>query len=105
MELLVAIVLIDIGVLSLVAESAVLVTRRNEMRVRALAARVASDRLATLSALTCAPTMGAGTTPAGMRESWNVTLMSNAVRDVRDSVAFEVGRDTGAVVLRTRLPC
>ncbi len=104
-ELLVAVVLIDIGVLALVAESAVLVRKRNELTARAVAARLASDRVQTLAAFRCTPAAGAQTDPPGVRETWSVSPVSNRVREVRDSVAFDAGGTTHAVVLRTRLSC
>ncbi|HVX37936.1 MAG TPA: type II secretion system protein [Gemmatimonadaceae bacterium] len=104
-ELLVAIVLIDCGVLALVAESAVLVRKRNDLRTHALATRVAGDRVQSLAAGACAETVGSAEWPGGMRESWSVALVPNHVRELSDSVAFVEGRATRSVVLRTRLPC
>lgn len=104
-ELLVAIVLIDVGVLALVSESAVLVRSRNSLRLRARAAELASDRVASLSAGGCAPNAGSATALDGTVESWSIALAPNQTREVRDSVTFTEGGVARAVVLRTRLPC
>lgn len=104
-ELLVAIVLIDVGILALVAGSAVALRTRNDLRARSLAARIASDRVQSLAALPCTGIVGAAAGPSGMRERWSVVLVPDRVREIRDSVAFVSGGVARAVVLATRLPC
>jgi prepilin-type N-terminal cleavage/methylation domain-containing protein len=104
-EVLVAIVLIDAGLLALVAGSAVLVRQAAEVRARSTALHAASNRIQSLGALPCAVATGsAGVTPA-LREEWSVALLANNVRELLDRVTFTAGRDTHTVVLRTRLPC
>jgi prepilin-type N-terminal cleavage/methylation domain-containing protein len=106
-EVLVAVVLIDVGLLALVAGSAVLVRQAAELRMRNAALRAATNRVQFLGAGPCLATAGgAGGSNAGaLREEWSVSLQANNVREVLDRVTFTVGGDTRAVVLRTRLPC
>ena len=103
-EVLIAVVLIDVGLLALVAGSAVLVQRATEVRARSSALRAASNRLQTLGSGGCTPAVGASTT-GGVREAWTVTLQPNHVRELRDSVAFTVAGDVHSIALVTRLPC
>lgn len=104
-ELLVAVVLIDIGVLALVSGSAVVVRRTNEIRIRTAAERAAANRIQLLAAGVCAP--ASGSSPAGrdITEYWAAEPSVNGVRELRDSVAFRLGGEPRSVVLRTRLPC
>ena len=103
-EVLVAVVLIDVGLLALVAGSAVLVRRTTELRFRATALRAANNRLQQLGVAPCVATAGA-VTAAGVREDWLVTPGPDSVGDIRDSVSFTVGTVPHSVVLETRLPC
>jgi Tfp pilus assembly protein PilV len=104
-EVVVAVVLIDVGLLALVAGSAVLVRQTSEIRARSAAMRAATNRLQLLAAQPCAATTGAVGNAASLREDWSVVLEPNDVREMLDRVSFSVGRDTHAIVLRTRLPC
>jgi Tfp pilus assembly protein PilV len=104
-EVLVAVVLIDVGLLALVAGSAVLVRRAAELRARSTALRAATNRIQLLGAQPCAAAAGSTGPWRGQREDWSVVLQANDVREVLDRVTFTAGGDTHAVVLRTRLPC
>ena len=103
-EVLIAVVLIDVGLLALVAGSAVLVKRTAEVRARSTALRAASNRLQVLSSGVCAPVAGAAAS-GGVREAWSVLVLPNQVREIRDSVAFTIANDVRSVTLVTRLPC
>src|SRR6478672_4177228 len=52
-ELLIAVLLIDVGVLAMVAGTALIVRRQNAMRTRALAAQVAANRIQRLQGGAC----------------------------------------------------
>lgn len=104
-EVLLAVILIDVGLLALVAGSAVLVRETNALRLRNAALRAATNRLQQLGAAPCSSSTGASTSAAGIREDWSFASQSNGVLDVRDSVTFVVGTTTHAIVLQTRLPC
>jgi prepilin-type N-terminal cleavage/methylation domain-containing protein len=107
-ELLVALVLIDVGLLALTGTTAVLIRERSAVRAQTAAIRAASNRLQLLAAGPCeaasGTVTGAVTGASAIREIWDVLLVPNAVRELRDSVVY--GADSAhAIVLRTRLPC
>lgn len=103
-EVLLAVVLIDVGLLALVAGSSVLMRQAAEVRARSDALRAANNRIQSLAAGPCASISGSS---AGrdMREQWAVTVEPNRVREVRDSVVFTAAGVERAVSLLTRLPC
>jgi len=103
-EVLIAVILIDAGLLALVAGTAVLVRQTNELRLRTAALRAANNRLQQLGSSPCQATAGAAAA-AGVREDWVVAPRSDSVGDVRDSVTFQIGSASRSVVLSTRLPC
>lgn len=104
-EVLIAVILIDVGLLALVGGSAVLVRQTNALRLRSAALRTATNRLEQLGGAACASGAGVATSATGIREEWSLAPLANDVLDVRDSVTFVVGTATHAVVLHTRLPC
>jgi prepilin-type N-terminal cleavage/methylation domain-containing protein len=102
-ELLVALLIIDVGLLAMAGTTIALVRQRTGLHARATAVRAASTRLEWLGAAPCAPTSGTASS-AELDERWSVQLESNATRELTDSVVF--GRDgVHTVVVRTRLPC
>ena len=103
-EVLVAVVLIDVGLLALVAGSALLVRQVNDFRLRNVALRAATNRLQQLGASPCAPASGTSVGD-GIREDWRVALSSSQSLDIRDSVTVTACASRPVVVLRTRLPC
>ena len=104
-EVIIAVVLIDVGLLALVASSAVLIRQTAEMRARSAAVRAAANRLQQLGASTCAPAMGTAGGAYGIREHWSIQVLADGVRELHDSVTFTTPTGTKSVVLRTRLPC
>jgi len=104
-EVVVAVVLIDVGLLALVAASAVLVRQTTELRVHGAALQAATNRLQLLGASACGAASGSSADAFSIHESWSVALQPNGVRELRDSVTFSVGAAVKTVVLRTRLPC
>jgi prepilin-type N-terminal cleavage/methylation domain-containing protein len=104
-EVIVAIVLIEVGLFALVGGSAVLVRQANQLRGRVTAVHAAVDRLQLLSAAPCAVATGIAGATGVMREDWSLALVGSGVREVRDSVTFRLPGGGGAVVLRTRVPC
>ena len=104
-EVIVAVVLIDVGLLALLAATAVLMRADTDARARLDATRAADARLGRLGAMTC-DSSAAGTTSGHARsESWSATLPPGDVRELRDSVSFSMHGSTSFVVLSTRLPC
>lgn len=104
-EVLIAVVLIDVGLLALAAGSAVLIRQTAEMRARNGAVRAAANRLQRLGATSCVATAGTAAGAFGIREHWSVDVRADGTRDLRDSVSYETPTGDRAVVLRTRLPC
>lgn len=103
MELLVALLIIDVGLIAMAGTTIALVRQRTDLHVRAAAVRAASTRLEWLGAGPCLPSSGTASS-AELIERWNVQMESNATRELTDSVGF--GREgVHAIVLRTRLPC
>lgn len=103
-ELLVALIIIQVGLLALAGTTLVLVRRRTEHRARVAAIRAASNRLEWLGAGPCQSTTGSAHPAAQVLERWSVQLGANGTRELTDSVTFGPA-DVRAVVLRTRLPC
>jgi prepilin-type N-terminal cleavage/methylation domain-containing protein len=103
-ELLVAVVLIEMGLLALVASGASLARQATTTRARATAINAAANRLALLGATPCTSMTGTSNQP-GIVERWSADVQSNGTRELRDSVVFLAMGSTHTVVLRTRLPC
>ena len=102
LELLVAILLIDVAVLGIVRTHAVVVRSRNAMRARSAATTAASARLEQLLASPCTAASGSALRPAAV-EFWSSQLDGHG-REISDSVVFG-GAASHVVVLRTRVPC
>ncbi len=105
LEVLLAVILIDVGLFALVAGSAVLVRQTSELHARDRAARTAANRVQALGAGPCAPLVGQARSADGQEERWMVVLIAGGARDVSDSVGFVVRGVPRSVVLRTRLSC
>jgi Tfp pilus assembly protein PilV len=104
-ELLVAVVLIEIGLLALVATGATLVRQTTTTRARLAAINAAANRLQLLGASPCASTTGMSDAESGVIERWTADVQPNGTRELRDSVTFVAMGSTHAIVLRTRLTC
>jgi prepilin-type N-terminal cleavage/methylation domain-containing protein len=103
-ELVVAMMLVGVGLLSLVGANAVLLRRRSEARQRLAAVAAAANRVARLSSGACAETNGTARGSSGIAEHWSVMLRANSTREIADSVRFGA-RPAHDFVVRTRLPC
>src|SRR5512143_1067233 len=99
-ELLVAVVLIEIGLLALVATGATLARQTTTTRARLSAVSAAANRLQLLGATPCATTNGTSSGPSGLVERWSGDILPNGTRELRDSVTFVAMGSTHAVVLR-----
>ena len=105
LEVIAAIILVDVGLLALVAGSAVLVRQTSQLRAKAAALHVAANRLELLGIETCGADAGVTEFPDGTTERWSAAVQPNSVRELRDTVTFPVGATMRSLVLRTRLPC
>lgn len=104
-EVLVAVVLIDVGVLAMVSGLAVVARREMGMRSRVAASRAAENRIQSLIAGPCVATSGSATGERGLTEWWSAQLVPGGQRELRDSVEFFIDRVRHHTVVRTRVPC
>jgi Tfp pilus assembly protein PilV len=102
LELLVAILLIDVAILGIVHTHAIVVRNRNEMRARSAAVTGAAARIEQILASACTAGSGSSVLPASV-EFWSARL-DGRTREISDSVVFRVPAPH-VVVLRTRFPC
>jgi Tfp pilus assembly protein PilV len=105
LEVLVAVVLVDVGLLALVAGCAVLVRALGDTRARTEAAHAADNRLARLGAVACGSATGGSAAAPHLNESWTVHTGPSGIRELRDSVSFVLRSGPSFIVLRTRVPC
>lgn len=103
-EVLIAVILVDVGLLALVGAGSILVRDSAERRVRTAATRAAADRLQLLGATPCVESSGSAAS-RDFRETWFATAPSNSVRELSDSVVFTMAGKVKIVVLRTRQSC
>src|SRR5207249_8651152 len=101
-ELLVSILLIDLGLLALVAGSAVIVREVGDAHARSAAVHAAIDRLESAGAGPCVAAAGDADGPHGMHEHWTVTPLPNRTHEIVDSVTYPYAGTERRVVLRTR---
>jgi Tfp pilus assembly protein PilV len=104
-ELLVAVLLIDVGVLAMVSGSAVLVRRENATRTRLAAARLAANRIERLTGGGCGATSGSAGREHGIVEYWSASTLGADQLDLADSVAFVIDGVDRHLVVRTRARC
>lgn len=102
-ELLVATVLVQVGLLATVAASAVLVRAVRDDESRWVAVQLASDRIERLGTAPCAPVAASAMSAEGVHENWRMTV-SSGVREMRDSVSYGP-HGARSVVLESRAPC
>jgi len=102
-ELLVATVLIQVGLLATVAATAVLVRTARDEESRWAAVQLAANRIERLGTAPCAAVAASAGSGAGVHESWRMTV-SSGVRDMRDSVSYGPN-GAHAVVLASRSSC
>jgi prepilin-type N-terminal cleavage/methylation domain-containing protein len=103
-ELLVAVILVDVGLLALVQTSAIVVRRRNEARARESAVAAAAARVEEILASPCGTAEGAANATASS-ETWTSSV-AGTTRDVSDSVSFRrPAASSHAFVLHTRTSC
>ena len=104
-EVLVAVLLLDVGLLALAAGSAGLVRQTNLLRARTFALQLAELRIETLGAHGCVGASGSASGPLGFNEDWSSQLIGGFALELSDSVTFTIHRQARSIALRTRLPC
>src|SRR4051812_48338671 len=98
-EVIIAVVLVNVGLLALVAGSAVLIRQNAEMRSRSAAVRAAANRLALLGATSCTARNGTASGAFGIHEDWAVRVLHDGIRELHDSVSYAAPSGTKSVVL------
>ena len=103
-ELLVALVLLDLALLSLATVGAVTARRIGDAGRRSRATLAAANRLERLAALPCAA-MSGGAAPLEPRvfETWTAVRMGTSM-ELTDSIEISV-RTPERIVVRRRAPC
>src|SRR4051812_47528551 len=105
-ELLVALVLLNVGLVALVALTAALTRAGDDARATTRAYRAASSRLERLASLSCgAPLRGAATPLPSLAETYTDTPEPNDTRSLRDSVVYAVPGRLRSVVIESRARC
>jgi len=102
LELLVAILLVDVAILAIVHTQAIVVRNRNDMRARSAAVNAASTRVEQILASPCAAASGSAILPSSA-EFWSSNLDATT-REISDSIEFGVSA-RHRFVLRTRSAC
>lgn len=103
-ELLIAVLLLDVGVLALVAATNVVVRRQTNIRRDTEAQRAAANRIERLIAAPCVAIAGDSSTPSGFAEHWWVQP-DRAHREIGDSLEWLERGARRRVVLRTSAAC
>lgn len=105
-ELLVAMLLFDIGLLGIVATATITTRELDRVQSRLRARAIAVARLERLASGACgAIALGDTAWTGGVRERWSVVVLANGTRRLTDSVAIATPRDTTVVVLTTGAWC
>jgi len=104
-ETIVAIVLIEIGLLALTASTGIVVRETLIVRARTMALELARNRVETIAATPCLAASGGIAAPSGFREDWSARLVPVSSREIRDSVTYTVQRVSRTVTLKTQTPC
>jgi Tfp pilus assembly protein PilV len=103
-ELLVALVLLDLALLSLASVGAATVKRLGDSARRSRAVLAAANRLERLAAVPCASMSGGvARLEKGVDETWTVERLPRSV-ELSDSVEIAT-RPAERVVVRRRVPC
>lgn len=105
-ELLVALVLLDIGLLTLVGLATSLSQSFDRLRADARALSTAAARVERIASMPCAAsTTGMASSTQADSEWFTDQLQPNATRLVADSVRVTTSRGTRLATLRTRARC
>lgn len=108
-ECLVAIVLVNVGIVALMGATSVGARAALASRQRAAALRTALNRVDVLLARGCTSAASSGDTAAAFApravEQWRVTDSVSGVREVRDSVSYLGADPAHPVVVHARTIC
>jgi Tfp pilus assembly protein PilV len=104
-ELLVAILLLDILVLGTIATSALAVRRYAAGRGREQAVASATSRIELLRLMPCGTQASGTDSGPGMVGHWSVTQRAPHQRALRDSVTYQAPGGARQVLVEVQLPC
>lgn len=105
-ELLVVLLLLDVGLLALVGFVAALYRNGNDTRATARAWAIAAARLERMASVTCGgPNTGSATSPGGVSEWFAEAAGPNGTRSLFDSVRVLTSRGVETASLRTSARC
>ena len=105
-ELLVALLLLDVGLLALVGFATTLYRDGNDTRASARALAIASSRIERMASLSCdGASAGAATSGTGVSEWFTDSPTPNETRALADSVRIVTSRGVQIASLRTSAPC
>jgi prepilin-type N-terminal cleavage/methylation domain-containing protein len=102
-ELLVALVLLDLALLAVAGTSAAAARHLAAARARGRLATIAQSRVEWVASQPCGPASGGTVTFPGGTEIWSVSAPSGAIRVVHDSI--ELGAPPDRYVFTSRVPC
>ena len=103
-ELLIAVLLLDVGVLALVAATAIVVRRQSGTRREVEVRRIAANRIERLIAAPCVAVVGDSSTTSGFAEHWWVQP-DHKRREIGDSLEWVVSGMSRHIVTRTSAAC
>ena len=107
-ELLVAMTILTIGLLSIVGISGAVARGLGESRAQSLAANAAQSRFERIAATTCdsiALDTWTSVSTRGVTEKYNVIDSKNFTREITDSVTWKTRKTTRRQVFKSILPC
>lgn len=105
-ELLIAIIVIAVGLLSLASGSVGVLRQMRYGNQSTLASAVAQQRLEAIRSQGCASLSSGTATTRGLSEKWVITVMSNKARAVAESVKYvpRAGQ-TNTLAMSSVVPC
>lgn len=103
-EVIVALLLLEIGVLALLATTAVIARDLGASQRRVHAQWLSRDRVARLRVSACAAPSSGRSTTAGLDEVWRVDVAGDR-RIIRDSVTFALTRGRGHAISGASVLC
>jgi Tfp pilus assembly protein PilV len=105
-ELLIALILLDVGLLALVGTGAAIARESRTTRASAHALNVATGRLERSASLPCrAGGSGTAAWSDSITERWTETIGANGTRAMYDSASYPTSRGVRVVVLRMGARC
>lgn len=105
-ELVITLMLLDVGLLALVGTSAAIARGARTTRAAVRAWSIASARLERSASMPCqADQSGTAVWVSGVTEWWTATPAANGTRTITDSTTFSTAHGTRSAVLRMGARC